>query len=213
MLIVACSLLAGVLALLIGMKRARLRKSLVWASASVLFLLLGIVAWDGAEALGTFLRNVPVVRMLNESFQTGDVSSRVSDGVMLSLMPDSISLFGEGLGTVGGGRPGEFGVRVMWIESGLFWTPMILVINAAILWRLLANAVRTIQKGQAAAAPLAVAQFLAWVFALLAGLSSTFELAQALLIFPSIAVLTMHRRSAGMPSARAAASKREFVAA
>lgn len=213
MLIVACALLAGLCALLMGMKRARLRRSLVWASGCMLFLLLGVVAWDGTDAIGAFLRGVPIVRMLDESFQSGDVRNRVSDGILLSLMPDSLSLFGEGLGTVGGGRPGEFGIRVMWIESGLFWTPFILAINGAILWTLLGGALRRIRLGQAAVAPLATAQLLAWIFALLAGLSSTFEIAQALLIFPSIAVLTMRTSSLDRRVSSAVAAKRSILAA
>jgi hypothetical protein len=195
MLIVACALLAGALAFVLGMKQAKLRKTLVWSSAVVLLLLLAILASDSAPAIMAYVQEFPIVRMMEETFRNGDVTSRLGEGLALSLMPEDASLFGEGLGTVGGGRPGEFGIRVMWIESGLFWTPLVLAVNGVILVRLMGLAIRTVRAGRAVLAPLATAQVLGWIFALLAGLSSTFELSQALLMFPSIAVLTIRRRS------------------
>jgi hypothetical protein len=49
---------------------------------------------------------------------------------------------------------------------------------------------RSAVRGYPVVTALAVGQTLAWLFALVAGLSSTFELAQGLLYFPTLAVLS-----------------------
>ena len=125
------------------------------------------------------------------TLEHGDIGHRFQSSINLSKIPDEVTFFGEGLGVTAGGRPGEFGIRAMWIESGLFWTLITLMIHAGILFLLGRLALSAALSGNALITLFAVGQMLAWIFALLAGLSSTFELSQALLIFPTIAVFSM----------------------
>ena len=109
----------------------------------------------------------------------------------MSEVPADVTILGEGLGTTASGRPGEFAIRAMWIESGVLWTPIMLLIHAGVLFWLGRLGLRALIDGDAVLTLLAVGSALAWLFALLTGLSSTFELSQGLLLFPTIAAVSI----------------------
>ena len=213
-------ILSGILGLAIAGARSRiLIVSIVTLTGGLIFLFLRrkdkrartarvsqglvIAALVGAIFFATaFYRNIAgiasqatetfaVVRMLSQTLARNDVASRVDQSIEVSSISDNASFFGQGLGTDGNGRPGEFAIRAMWNESGFFWTILMLLMHMGIMfciWRRFALAVR------ARRPPLVLVTlgtFLAYLFAVIAGLSSSFELSQGLLLFPLIAVLQL----------------------
>jgi hypothetical protein len=162
--------------------------------AVVLFLMctMGFTIGLSVGAVRERITAFPVLAMLQQSHDRGDFTARFVQSLDLSAIPEDTTYFGEGLGTTGSaGRPGEFGIRAMWIESGLFWTPIMLLLNVGLLFWLGRIMLRAALWGDAVLAMLCTGQLLAWLLALLAGLSGTFELSQALLLFPTIAMVSM----------------------
>jgi hypothetical protein len=191
-IMISAALFAAGIAFSIAIARRRLtgrKTSIAWG----VFLIPAIVIAAGliAPSLRESVTSLPVLAMLGETIDTGDVGQRLAESIELSGLPDNVTFLGEGLGVTGAGRPGEFGIQAMWIESGLFWTPIMLLIHIGILFCLGRVALRAALHGHPLLTFLVIGQVLAWLFALLAGLSSTFELSQALLLFPTIAVCSM----------------------
>jgi hypothetical protein len=208
---VALSLIAGVVSLLIAGARSRIIivGIALFASAIVLFvniawrksatrlakLALGIVvagigftALLGTGYLNQSVAGFPVLALLGQTIEVGDIGDRLEEAVHLARSTENVSFFGEGLGVTAGGRPGEFGIRAMWIEGGVFWTWIMLAIHAGILFSLGRVVLLSAWSGNVLLTPLAIGHTLAWLLGLLAGLSGTFELSQALLLFPTIGV-------------------------
>ena len=63
--------------------------------------------------------NLPSINFFIRSSVGGDITSRVDQSLSLSTLPESVTLFGQGLGVLAMGKPAEFGVYSAWIESGL----------------------------------------------------------------------------------------------
>lgn len=134
---------------------------------------------------------VPMVRQLKATAEKGDVWDRTSDYFTNSFMPDDVTVFGRGLGTVGvGGRPGERAVTTMWIESGFFWTLPMLLMHAALVLRLTQCLAGAFRRQTPYDVFLCAVPLLLWVFGLLTGFTVTFELTTALTLFPAVAVIT-----------------------
>jgi hypothetical protein len=157
--------------------------------------LVGLLVAGTAAALGGFASSqvqlfdsFPVLSFLNESIEHNDLTSRVSDALGLSLDPNSVSIFGEGLGSVGFGKPGEFGIMSMWIESGFFWGILMLGAFSTFTYALLSATVRSFAQTRPIAAGQNLMVFLLVVFGLLAGLTGTFELSSGILLGCIIAV-------------------------
>ena len=191
---IGCMLLACGVASLFSRSQSRASsfvRSMVirTALASTVLLALAILIPKTLERV----IDLPVATLLAQTATRGDVQARFQEGIDVSSMPEDIKFFGEGLGTSDNGRPGEFGVRAMWIEGGLFWTSIMLIVHAGILIWFAANAFRAITSGYVI--PSAVLTFagITWFYGLIAGLSATFELSFALLLFPMIAVAVMAR--------------------
>ncbi len=191
-IIVSITLFAASSVFLIGGVRRRLTRRMANTAVSVLLILaIGLAVAFSVGSIRKRVASFPVVAMLEQTIDRGDISDRFEASMRLSQVPDDVTFFGEGLGVTGGGRPGEFAIRAMWIESGLFWTLIMLLIHAAILFWFARVALRAALSGNALLTLLGVGLGLAWLFGLLAGLSSTFELSQALLLFPTIAAVSM----------------------
>jgi hypothetical protein len=189
--IVSTALLAASIVFSIALVRRRLTKRTSRRVMVVAVILAtGLAVPFSILLTGQGTSAFPVVTALQQSIEIGDLNDRFLEGILLSQAPDNVTLFGEGLGSTAGGRPGEFAVRAMWIEGGLFWTLILLLIHASILFSLGNLALRAALSSNALSTLLAVGLGLAWLFALLAGLSSTFELSQALLLLPTIAVVS-----------------------
>lgn len=157
----------------------------------VSLIVLGFASLTLPEWIREPLLDLPVLSMLDQTFEGDDITERLQEAIELSQIPDNVTVLGEGLGVIEGGRPGEFGIRAMWIEGGLLWTLIMLTIHAAILVCLVHTATRLALMGNVFLMPLAIGQILVWIMAVLAGLSTSFELSQALLLFPTIAALSM----------------------
>ena len=137
------------------------------------------------------LDSLPIVRQLKATVEKDDVSARSKEFFDVSSIPDDATLFGLGLGTAGvGGRPGEMAVRAMWIESGVFWTVLMLVIYATLILRLALCLAGAIRRQAPYDIFLCAVPLLTWMFGLIAGLPGTFELSTALTLFPAVAVIT-----------------------
>lgn len=146
------------------------------------------VAGGGMEGA---LDSLPIVRQLNATAEKDDVSVRATESLEMSSIPDDVTIFGLGLGAAGvGGRPGEMAVRAMWIESGVFWTALMLLIYAALILRLAQCLLGAIRRQAPHDIFLCAVPLLLWMLGLMAGLAGTFELSTALTLFPAVAVIT-----------------------
>jgi hypothetical protein len=133
----------------------------------------------------------PVVKLLQQSKEQGDINERVTGTLMDSAPPQNVTLFGEGLGTVSEtGRPGELGVASIWIESGLIWGSLMLLAFGGMILALLFPFFRSILSGQALKVALFGVPILQIVFALISGLSSSFELSSGVLLGCSLGAIT-----------------------
>ena len=145
----------------------------------------------------------PVVTFLFQSAEHDDFTRRTEEAVEMSIVPKEITFFGQGLGTVWDGKPGEFGIWSIWTESGLVWGSLIII---AFLFFIKALLVATL-KSFLAMSPLNVAirftALLLIIFALLAGLTSSFELSSGLLLACIVAATL---RASGNVKARGSAS-------
>jgi hypothetical protein len=131
----------------------------------------------------------PVLEFLQQTFREGDVQTRVSEALQFSLIPEDVSLLGNGLGTVGtAGRPGEFGIQSMWAESGLVWGGLLLANFLGLLYVVTVCAAKSGIRGQITELVMRVVPALLLVFGLLAGLTSVFELSTGILMACGIAV-------------------------
>ena len=130
----------------------------------------------------------PVVTFLVQSAEHDDFTKRIVEAVEMSLFPEEITFLGQGLGTVWEGKPGEFGIWSIWTESGLVWGSLIII---AFLLFVIALLVATL-KSFLAMSPLDVTirltSLLLIIFALLAGLTSSFELSSGVLLGCILAV-------------------------
>ena len=85
------------------------------------------------ESVRYHMTNIPIIPMLSETIETKDTQRRFTQALKISAPPDNLSLFGNGLGSAADGPSGEFAIRALWIESGLFWTIIILATHFSIL--------------------------------------------------------------------------------
>ena len=227
------SLFAGVLSLLVAGARSRIIIVCISLSAAgivflmttakrklsprmrritgrvLMLMLLGSAVALSIEPVRERAFDLPILAMLEQTLEKGDIGKRVGGSFQHSSMPEDVTWFGEGLGTTGAGRPGEFGIRAMWIESGLLWTPIMLALNIGIVFLLIRAGWRYAHAGNTLFSLLSVGSVLAWLLGLLGGLSGTFELSQALLLFPTIAVISMMEPSARASSRGAAMQCRQ----
>lgn len=189
-LIVAVSLVVGGIALLIrasgGVLTAKARSLMFRAglAAGVLLTMAFVI-----EPVRNVVTELPILQMLSTTVEKGDIQTRFDEAVDTSTIQDETKFFGDGLGTSGGGRPGEFGIRSLWIEGGVFWTTIMLTIHVGILLCFARGVIRATLRGSMLTSILLTGGGLFWLFGLLAGLSSSFELSLALLLFPTIAVI------------------------
>ena len=132
----------------------------------------------------------PILLFLQQTFIQGDIQLRVGEAVLFSLIPDDVSLFGRGLGTVGevGGKPGELGIQSTWAESGLVWGSLILFSFLGIMAILARCSLLAALEGQGAQLVIRSLPLLIIVMGLLAGLTSAFELSSGILLGCAIAV-------------------------
>jgi hypothetical protein len=131
----------------------------------------------------------PVLLFLQQSLIQGDIESRVGEAVAASLIPDDLSLFGKGLGSVGiGGKPGEFGIQSTWMESGLIWGGAILLNFLAILGVLAKCSIDSMREWNFSKLVMCSVPMLLLIFAMLAGFTSAFELSSGILLGCAIAV-------------------------
>ena len=140
------------------------------------------------SGLGSSFR---VLEFLGDTIEENDLQQRLDQGIVKSFVPDEVSFFGDGLATGGrgDGRPGEFGIRAMWIESGLFWTPLMLLAHAVIVASLGVAILRALLAGDAVGLFLSAVGLFSWIGGLLAGLTVVFELSTAIVLFPMIAAV------------------------
>jgi len=161
-------------------------------------LALGILLIALAES-----EEYPILLFLQQTFREGDIQVRLLEALQLAWIPHDVSLFGEGLGTIGtGGRPGEFGIHSIWLESGLLWGSLILIGFLGIIAILTSLAFRSALKGESVQLVVRCVPVLLLLFGLLAGLSSVFELSTGILMACAIAVAVRRsnliRQSASM---------------
>lgn len=135
----------------------------------------------------------PVISMLAQTLEEGDVAVRVDEAAEFSLLRDDITVFGQGLGTIGKGKPGEFGIQSIWVESGMFWGVPMLISFLAIVASLALMAWRSVLALKPLNVAIYMVPLLLLIFALLSGLTSSFELSSGLMLGCLIAVISRRR--------------------
>jgi hypothetical protein len=78
----------------------------------------------------------------------------------------------------------------MWIESGVFWTTLMLLMYAALVLKLAQRLVGAIRRQAPCDVFLCAIPLIMWLFGLMAGLSGLFELSTALTLLPAVALIT-----------------------
>ncbi len=139
--------------------------------------------------------SIPVAGFLIQSIEKGDIDQRLGQAVLISELSENITIFGQGLGSIGNGKPGEFGIRSMWIESGYFWGIFMLCAFFGLIAAISINGWRSFVAMEALSVSIYTIPVLLLIFALLAGLTSAFEFSTGLLLGCSIAVITRTSRN------------------
>ncbi len=157
------------------------------AIAALIILVVGVLAFAFNPGYVKAITEAPSVRFLLTSVKEGDVQNRVGNYVGRTSLSDNISLFGEGLGSLGpGGKPAEVGVESMWIECGLIGGSLILIGFSGIMFILASLSFRAFIRSR----PLEFCVFglpaLALMSGLLTGLTSVFELSSGILLMSGI---------------------------
>jgi hypothetical protein len=172
------------------------RSAISLGLAAMLIFSFGMV-FDGPR---NWVLGSPVYTMLETTIATGDAQDRLGEALDASSIPDNVTLFGAGLGTSAAGRPGEMGIRAMWIEGGFFWTILMLGAHLSIIIFVLTRyTLGHIFAGRGGEAFLWSALSLNWIFALLAGFSSSFELSSGVLYCCLLGRLISSRSSGNSP--------------
>lgn len=130
---------------------------------------------------------VPSVDFLVTSIKEGDVINRIKEYIGYTLLPDDITLNGQGLGSLGyRGKPAEVGIESIWIECGLIGGLLIIAGFSGIILILVLLSWQALIKGQ----PLNVIIFslpaLVLLTGLLAGLTAVFELSSGIMLMSGI---------------------------
>lgn len=157
----------------------------------LMFILAGALVLSTSFALVYFATDeeYPILFFLQQTIQEGDIQLRLFEALQFSLLPRDVSFFGQGLGTVGTeGRPGEYGIQSMWIESGLVWGGITLINFLGLIHILAISSFRSALNGQSTQLVIFTVPLLLLIFGLLAGLTSAFELSTGILIACAIAV-------------------------
>lgn len=130
--------------------------------------------------------NYPVIGFLIKSLHEGDVSNRIDESFSFSLIPENVSFWGAGLGSLGA-KPGEFGIAAMWTEGGLLFGGLTLLTFIAIILTMASAAFKAFQKGDSVS--VVSFSFPAFVlgFGLLTGLTGVLELSSGILLMLAIA--------------------------
>ncbi len=156
-------------------------KLVAWSGSvtTVLLIVVAIALYFSPDLVEEY----PVLSFLTQSAREGDIESRLLDAIEVSMIPDDVTLFGDGLGTIdNAGKPGEFGMRSVWIESGLFWGFPILLGLLAMSGILLVCTVKALIRGDTVSLILCAVAFLSYLAGLLAGLTASFELSSGLML-------------------------------
>lgn len=130
----------------------------------------------------------PVVTFLAQSLEHDDFTWRIEEAIEMSLFPEVITFLGQGLGTVWEGKPGEFGIWSIWIESGLVWGSLLIVAFLLFVIALLFATLKSLLVMNPLNVAIRLTSLLLLIFALLAGLTSSFELSSGLLLGCVLAV-------------------------
>jgi len=158
-------------------------------ASTIAYLLGGITVVAALVVPMMNSEDYPIVLLLQQSLSSGDINMRFDEAVLFSFLPKDVSLFGAGLGTIGvGGKPGEFGIMSTWAESGLIWGGIILLAFFAICLTLAKLMFKAILTGQLVRLVMVGIPLLLLIFALLSGLTSSFELSSGILLGCAIAV-------------------------
>ncbi len=128
--------------------------------------------------------DIPILTMIQQTFAERDIHSRIDQSLTLSFIPDDISLFGAGLGTESQvpGKPGEFGIRAIWAESGFFWGSLILFCFLGIVYLLFIYSFKAAVKGESLSFVMHSTPLLLIIFGLLSGFTGVFELSSGILL-------------------------------
>jgi len=157
----------------------------------VAFIVFGNWSTKQDERLLSF----PVLNLLAQSVDEGDIGVRVEEATSLSRMLEDATFFGQGLGSIANGKPGEFGIRSMWIESGYIWGGMMVLTYLSIIVALTLLLWRSFMSFDALSVAIYCIPVLWLVFAVLAGLTSAFELSTGVLLGCAIAVISRTPRN------------------
>ncbi|MFZ2449498.1 MAG: hypothetical protein WAW36_03150 [Methylovulum miyakonense] len=192
-LILMLVLMLALLTFVLGVKSAKQMKNFIkLLGAATIVVLIASFAMVLDPQLGDKLfESVPIIGMMIDTFETGDATNRSSEGIEKSMIPDNISLFGEGLGSLStGGNPPEFALSSIWIESGIFFGIMMLFAFTTILLMLVRLTFLALKRRLVMQVIISSVPFLLILVALLTGFKAAFELSAGILLGCSIAAIS-----------------------
>lgn len=159
---------------------------------TIVILIFGVIFTNfinhGQDEMEVF----PVITFLQQSYQEGDIYDRIEQALSLSIVSDETTLVGDGLGTKSEppGKPGEFGVYSIWGESGFIWGSLLLLGYAGMMLTMVRMTCRAFIFKQSVMSAIYSIPLMIIIFALLAGLTSAFELSSGVLLACTLAVIT-----------------------
>ncbi|GEM_PF-4144378 len=143
--------------------------------------------------------NYPVIGFLIQSLHEGDVTGRISESISVSVIPEKISFFGEGLGSLGS-KPGEFGIMSMWIEGGLLFGCLTLIAFMTIILVLALIVFRAFYQGDPPKVVVFAFPALVLGFGLFTGLTGALELSSGILLMVSLAAIIQYSKTRVLPT-------------
>jgi len=137
-------------------------------------------------------QDFPILAMLNQTFDSGDVGVRINEALELSRPTEQVSLAGLGLGTQSlvPGKPGEFGLMSIWAESGLFWGIPLIISFMGMIFVLFKLSFKAAITGKGLFFVHYSFPLLILIFGLLSGLTAAFELSTGVLLCCIVASVT-----------------------
>lgn len=100
----------------------RAAKQTIVAIGLAAVIAIGFVLAAKDDRQSELIESIPLLGMLQETFEQDDIQNRFERAMYMSRIREETTMFGRGLGSVSSdGTPGEFGIRALWIESGVFW--------------------------------------------------------------------------------------------
>ena len=135
----------------------------------------------------------PVTKMISQTIEDNNIKKRLISSIKKSQIQEDTTIFGKGLGSVGIGKPGEFGIMSTWIESGIFFGLLIIFNFLMIIFSLLIYTVKSFILFDIYNVGKGTIVLMIITLALLTGFTSAYEISSGVIFCSSLALIMRKR--------------------